>query len=433
MSLRLAAAVAGRVLAPRAGRQGMSGAVAAMGLSLVPLLLIQVVSNGMIEGITRRLIEAGTYHLQVALPATIPADGLEALLGRIRQVPEVRLAFAETQGLGLVYTPRARLGLQVRAVPAGLYGDDAGLRETLRMTAGGFDLDERRVVLGRTVAEELGVGVGDDIRILTARQIRGRFVPRITRFTVSGLFASGYQELDKGWAYIGPADGAQIVPRDAGRLVIGVKVRDLSRLEQAARSVEGAVAASGTPGFVASWYELEENQYRSFQTTRALLVFIMALIVVVAAVNVSAAVAAIVLEKRPEIAILKSLGAPPRTLEAAFVAAGFVAGTLGAAVGVPLGLLVSVNVNTVVRLLEGLVNTILAAASAIGGLFGVARPFSPLLLLNPAFYLDSIPVRISLPETAASAALAIVVSTLAAWLPARRAAAIKPLDVLRRG
>jgi lipoprotein-releasing system permease protein len=404
-----------------------------MGLSLVPLLLIQVVSNGMIEGITRRLIEAGTYHLQVALPAALPADELEALLGRIREVPEVRLAFPETQGLGLVYTPRARLGLQVRSVPRGLYADDPGLRETLRMTAGGFDLDDKHVVLGRTVAEELGVGVGDEIRVLTARPIRGRFVPRITRFTVSGLFASGYQELDKGWAYVGPADGRQILPLDAGRLIIGIKVRDLARLERAAKAVEAAVATSGMPGFVSSWYELEENQYRSFQTTRALLVFIMTLIVIVAAVNVSAAVAAIVLEKRPEIAILKSLGAPPRTLQAAFVAAGFAAGTLGAVVGVPLGLFVAVNVNAAVRLLEGLVNTVLAAVSAIGGLLGAPRPFSPLLLLNPAFYLDAIPVRISLPETAASAALAIVVSTLAAWLPARRAAVLKPLDVLRRG
>jgi lipoprotein-releasing system permease protein len=184
---------------------------------------------------------------------------------------------------------------------------------------------------------------------------------------------------------------------------------------------------------VTGWYELEENQYRSFQTTRALLILIMVLIVLVAAVNVSSALVMIVLEKRPEIAILKSMGAEPGLLASAFVAAGFLAGLLAALAGVPLGLLVAVNVNVIVAALEAGVNAALAAAAGVSGLLGGPTGYRPLLLMNPAFYLESIPVRISLLETAGAAALAIVVSTTASYLPARRAAAVKPLEVLRRG
>ncbi len=352
MRVHVAAALAWRALAPRGSGHGLAGAVAGMGLSLVPLLLVLVVSNGMIEGITRRLIEAGTFHLQVALPAALPDEDVDRLVQRVRQQPLVRLAFAETEGLALLYTPGGRLGLQVRAVPRDLYSLDQGLRETLRVEAGSFDLAPRTVVLGRAVADELRVGVGDEVRLLTARPIRGRFVPRVTRFTVGGLYSSGYQELDRGWVYVSREDGRQILPADSGRLVIAVKVRDLARLAEASRSVERVVSAEGFPARVSGWYELEENQYRSFQTTRALLVFIMALIVVVAAVNVSSAMAMIVLEKRPEIAILKSMGARPGMLAASFLAAGFLAGVLGALVGVPAGLLVSVNVNAIVRGLE---------------------------------------------------------------------------------
>ena len=283
------------------------------------------------------------------------------------------------------------------------------------------------------VAEELGVGVGDEIRLLTARPVRGRFVPRITRFVVAGLFSSGYQELDRGWVYCGSEDGRRILPADAGRLVVGVKLNDLARLDATAAEVERVLARTGLPARVSGWYELEENQYRSFQTTRALLILIMALIVLVAAVNVSSALVMIVLEKRPEIAILKSMGAAPGLLAGSFVAAGFLAGLLGALLGVPLGLLVAVNVNAIVRALEAGVNAALAAAAGAVALFGGAADYRPLLLMNPAFYLESIPVRISLFEASAAALLAILVSTAASYLPARRAAAIKPLEVLRRG
>ncbi len=433
MRARVAAALAWRTLAPRSGGHGLHGAVAGMGLSLVPLLLVLVVSNGMIEGITRRLIEAGTYHLQVALPPSLPEDEVSGLVGSVHRVPGVRLVFAERQGLALLYSPRGRLGLQVRAVPPDLYASDAGLRETLRLEAGAFDLKPGTLVVGRSIADELGVGVGDEVRLLTARPVRGRFVPRITRFVVAGLFSSGYQELDRGWLYCGRDDGSRILPADAGRLVLAVKLDDLARLEEAAAAIERVVAATGLPARVSGWYELEENQYRSFQTTRALLILIMALIVLVAAVNVSSALVMIVLEKRPEIAILKSMGAAPGLLAGSFVVAGFVAGLLGALLGVPLGLLVAVNVNSLVRGLEGAVNTILAAAAGVAALFGGAVDYQPLLLMNPAFYLESIPVRISLVETSAAALLAVLVSTAASYLPARRAAAVKPLEVLRRG
>jgi lipoprotein-releasing system permease protein len=433
MKARVAAALAWRALAPRGGGHGLAGAVAAMGLSLVPLLLVLVVSNGMIEGITRRLIEAGSYHLQAALPAALPDEEVSALAESVRRLPGVRLAFAERQGLALLYTPGGRLGLQLRAVPPGLYASDPALREILRLRAGTFDLARGSLVLGAPVAEELGVGVGDEIRLLTARAVRGRFVPRITRFTVGGLFSSGYQELDRGWVYCGSEDGRRVLPADTARLVLAVKLDDLARLDEAAAGIERVVAGAGLPARVTGWYELEENQYRSFQTTRALLILIMVLIVLVAAVNVSSALVMIVLEKRPEIAILKSMGAEPGLLASAFVAAGFLAGLLAALAGVPLGLLVAVNVNQIVAALEAGVNAALAAAAGVSGLLGGPTGHRPLLLMNPAFYLESIPVRISLLETAGAAALAIVVSTTASYLPARRAAAVKPLEVLRRG
>jgi lipoprotein-releasing system permease protein len=394
------------------------------------MLVVMVVANGMIEGITSRLIEVGTYHLQVVGLSRVPEERREELLQRVREAPGVEIAFVERQGLGLVYSAAGRIGLQIRAVAQDLWERDAGLRKYLRIVDGRFDLASTDdVVLGRKTAEELGVGIGDVVKVLTAKPIKGRFVPRVTRLRVTGVFSSGYEELDKGWIYVSAEAGRAMLPPEGSRQVLAIKVADPYRgMNEPLQAIRSALLDMDAWLRVATWYELEENQYRSFQTTKAMLIFIMGLIVLVAAVNVSSSLVMVVLEKTREIGILRSIGATPGTIARSYLIVGFLIGAAGSLVGIPLGLMIAVNVNGVIRLLERGVN-------AISGLFALAvgnAEWSSVSLLDPAFYLESIPVRVNLTETLLAAALAMLVSTAAALIPARRAARIRPLEVLRR-
>ena len=100
----------------------LKSAVLGIGLSLIPLIVVLEVADGMIEGITRRYVELGTYHLQVLLPEREAAP--EQLLEELEAAPEVRLALTERRGLGLLYTADSRLGVTIRAVPPSLYERD---------------------------------------------------------------------------------------------------------------------------------------------------------------------------------------------------------------------------------------------------------------------------------------------------------------------
>lgn len=421
--------------APR--RRGIAphlrGSIIGIGLSLIPLIVVLEVSDGMIEGITRRYLELGTYHLQVYLGPDAGAEGLEEAARRLRAAPGVRGVSHERQGMGLLYAAAgARTGATLRAVPADLYASDEEFRRYFTLTSGSFDLSrEDAILLGREVARTLGVGIGDTVKILTTRPGRRYgFVPRLSSARITGVFTTGYQELDKLWGYIPLQTGLRILAPESSQDFLGIKLQEpfggLPR--QVARLQEFLPAAAR----IYTWYELELSNYRSFQTTQALLLFIMAMIVVVAAINISSSLIMVVLERRVEIGVLKSMGASPAAISTALVFTGFLAGLIGALIGASLGLFLAVNVNEVIQGVEALLNLLVGAGTALLRPLVALPPPEPIRIFQAAFYLERIPIRIKLAEVLLSAALTVLLATLAAWLPARRAGRIRPLEVIRR-
>jgi lipoprotein-releasing system permease protein len=411
------------------------GAVLAVGLSLVPLMVGMELANGMIEGITQRFIELGTYHLQLHIYDDLPDSRIAEMIHEIRQGSGVRLAVQERQGLGILHSSKERVGVQIRSVPVNLHEWDEGLRRYLEFSQGRFDLrSSDSILLGGVIAEKLGVGVGDEVKLLTVKRLRsGKFIPRVSRFRIRGIFSTGYQDLDKLWVYVPLPVGLRILPLESARQFIGIKVKDpFGGLEGYVRSIRETLPEDIALFRIDTWFEVEQNQYQSYRTTKALLVFIMFLIVLVACVNVSSTLVMMVIERTHEIGILKSLGASPSLIELSYILTGFFTGIVGSALGIAVGLGLSVNINEIIRATERLLTGLRSVVAWMASPFLILRFERPVTLLDPAFYLETIPIRIELFETVAVAALTTLLATLAAYLPARRAGAVRPLEVLRR-
>jgi lipoprotein-releasing system permease protein len=422
--------VAGRYLA--AARKGsirrIRGAIIAVALSLVPLIVVMEVSEAMIRGITARYLELGTYHLQIVSFSDLREKELLASAEDLAAEPGVLLVVPERQGLGLAYSRTGKTGATIRAVPPDLWERDEGLRRYMEVREGVFDLSgPDAAVIGTELASRLGIGVGDTVKVLTVRTLNGEgLVPRVTTFTVRGVVSTGYQELDKLWMYIPLDRGERILTRETSRRITGIKLEDPFGGIEAARETFGRLLPSGLRLY--TWYELEKAQYMSFTTTKYLLLFIMALILAVAAVTISSALVMLQIEKREEIAILKSLGMGPRDISLVFLTVGFVVGLAGTFLGVAAGLAISVSINEIIAGLERLVNFLALAVRTLFFLPGGGG----ITLLDPQFYLEYIPVRIDFFEVAAAAAFSLLLSLLASYLPSRGAGRVKPLEVLRR-
>lgn len=439
MSPRTVISIAHRFLSgTRRGRSRFFGAVAGVALSLVPLVMVQQVAEGMINGITARFVETGTYHMQAVLRGA-PDEGIDvaATAEWIAERDGVVHATPERQGFGLVFTGRARTGVTIRAVPQRFYAEDERVRSFFEMEEGEFSVDgDEKIVLGVETARRLAVSVGEEIRLMTVRPLgEGRILPRVSRFTVVGIVSTGYRDLDRLWVFIPYERGLRIIPDETARDFVGIKVADpwvipnpivgrglraLGTAEERRAVVEQMEAIESGLDMrwvLYDWYSLEEGRYVSFLTSRNLLAFVMAMIVLVAMVNISSALVLLVVEKEEEIAILRATGTRSVDVALVFVVAGILIALVGAVIGAATGLLLAINVN---ELLGGLESVLAGIASRNVQLF------------SADFYLERVPVVIAPEPLFAAILLALLLAVGAALIPAIRASRVPPQRILRR-
>ena len=399
----------------REGGRYLRGAATGIALSLVPVIVTLIVADGMIRGITDRYLELGTGHLQVynyQNPESFPLD-------EILELDEVRGAWIERLGIGVVFGTGGSMGTTIRAIESDFW-DDEGSRRFLNVISGeGKPGSDRELLLGEQLARSIGAEVGSSVRIMTfSLSDAGRPLPRVSSFTVGGIVSSGYRELDALWTIITLEAGRQALPHSS-RAHLMLKIDD--PYEGAGPFADFLSDFLG-PGYgVHTWQTLQFHQYSSYQSTRQLLLFIMALIVLVAAVNVSSATTMLVIERQREIAILKTSGARPSFTSGIFIWGAFLTGLIGSVLGIAAGLAIGSSVNVLIRGLE-------AIFSFFTGLFNAG----PVTILDAGFYLETIPILINWELVFYIGLYTILCSVLASWFPARRAGKMKPIDILRK-
>ncbi|MCQ2603694.1 MAG: ABC transporter permease [Spirochaetia bacterium] len=392
------------------------GAVIGAAISLIPLVVVLEIADGMIKGIVDRYVEISSFHLQVRLPVLTDKESPEEFVEKIRSMENVRMAFPYTEGNGILYSSGGRTGITVRGIPDNVYSQDEGFSRYISVSEGEFSLSEKdSIIISRETAALLKVGCGDTVKLLTAKQVPGRqMLLRPTKFTVRGIYTSGYQELDMLSAFITSEYGEKLFA-DPDRRMIAVKTDNAysSSLYTVASDIRHL--SIGTRAY--TWEALNDTLVTTMGTTRKFLIFIMILILGVASINISSSMIMIVISKKQDIAVLKSMGASDSDISAIFILQGFFIGAAAAFIGLALGIFAALNINEIIDMLESVLNMLLQ------------RDFR---LSETGYYLERIPVELSLPKLAGCGALAILFSVVASWLPARHAGRIRPVEIFRK-
>ncbi|MDR0908905.1 MAG: FtsX-like permease family protein [Spirochaetaceae bacterium] len=412
------------------GGRYLRGAVAGIALSLVPIIVTLLVADGMIAGIMDRYLELGYGHLQLYPRALENGEGLqipEELHSETISVSGLFRGFwRERDGTGLVSGAGGKAGTTIRAVDPGFWTEE-GAAKFLRVVSGTADFATtsstdvvNTVLLGQELAENVQAAVGDTVYLMSLRSgSEGQVIPRTIPFTVAGIVSSGYRELDAAWCIISWESGLRLLSPDYSSSYIVAKIRaPYNDAYEAAHLIRSAL---GNTWSLFTWQNIMGNRYSSYESTRQMLLFIMALVVLVAAVNVSSSTSMLVIERRRDIAILKAYGASPGQITAVFLMCSFLTGLLGALIGLALGLFIGINVNS---LLHGLEQVLSFFSNLFHG--GDVR------ILDPGFYLETIPVVINWHTVALIGTITVLFSMLAALLPARDAGKLKSLDLLRK-
>jgi lipoprotein-releasing system permease protein len=274
------------------------------------------------------------------------------------------------------------------------------------------DLEERgyRIILGRELAKELGAAVGDRVVVAVPEVdvTPAGAEPRRRSFEVVGLFASGMYEYDRGLALVHMGDAARLLR--FGDAVSGVRLTLQDPL--AAPTVVRQVAEDLGGGFYISNWTLEhQNFFRSIQMTKSLLFVILSMIVAIAAFNIVATLVMVVKDKESDIAILRTFGAGPGNILRVFGVQGAWIGIAGVAGGLLLGIVLSLNLESLVHLLERITGTTFLDAKV--------------------YLMSDLPARVMIGDVVQVALVALALCLLATIYPAWRASRVLPAQALR--
>jgi lipoprotein-releasing system permease protein len=266
------------------------------------------------------------------------------------------------------------------------------------------------ILLGKELALELGVGVGDKITVLVAE---GNvtpigFIPRAKAFTVVGIFEAGMQEYDLGLAVTHLQDAQRLLRMDAG--VTGVRLK-LTDMWQAYNVANALANRMGGLYRVRDWTRDNSNMFSALKMEKTMMFVLLVLIVGVAAFNLLSSLVMVVTDKQADIAILRTLGMRPGTIMRVFMVQGCVIGTLGVALGVAGGVALTKNLDSIVHLIERITGAEVMPASV--------------------YYISGLPTRLEWSDVSTIALVGLVLCFLATLYPAWRAARIDPANALR--
>lgn len=378
-------------------------------LGVAVLIVVLSVMNGFETELRTRIL-AMTSHASLESFG----DGLaawEEVRGRAEGDADVRAAAPYIQGEAMLLRDEDVSGAIVRGIlpleerrVSGLAGKlVSGTLEDL--APGGWN-----IVLGSALARELQVGVGDRVVLAISQGTvtPAGLVPRMRRFTVTGIFEAGMYEFDRGFAFVHLEDAARLW-RMADRVTgIRLALDDMFLAPEVSRRVAAGV---GGGFYVTDWTRQHVNFFRSIQLSKQMMFTILLLVVAVAAFNIVSTLVMVVKDKQGDIAILRTLGASPRSIMVVFMIQGTLIGIAGTLGGLGIGALLALNVEQLVHGLEAALGTTFLAADV--------------------YFISDLPAELRAGDLLRICGTALALAVLSTLYPAWRAARSQPAEALR--
>ena len=385
--------------------------VLGIALGVIALITVLSVMNGFQKEIRGQLLNVAP-HIEVGYLDEDASANWVDLAKKLQLNPEVIASAPYVSGQALLANSGEVRGSLLKGVDPTLeagvvsYAKDMPIGKFSDLTPDGF-----KIILGSRLARDLEVNVGEKITVITpeGNVTPAGVVPRLKQFTVVGIVASNVPELDASLAMIHIQDAQKLFRLGDG--VTGVRLK-LKNPQNAP-----AIAATLLPEadlqnyWINDWTYQNRSYFEAVELEKRMMMIVLSLIVLVAAFNLVSSLVMTVNEKQSDIAILRTLGLPPRGIMKIFMLQGTVLGALGTLFGVTFGCLLAWKVGVLVRAFEEL--------------FGLH------LIQQQIYFIDYLPSEIQLSNVVTIACFSLILSFLATIYPSYRAAKTHPAEALR--
>lgn len=386
-------------------------AISMLGIAIAVSVLIIVLSvvNGFERELKDRLL-AMTAHASIEGVERELADWQD-LLGTAGENDRVAGAAPYVSGQALMVFGERLSGTELRGIDPRQEDSVSGVAGL--MLEGELDnlvVGEFNIVLGVELANALGVATGDKVTVTLAEGIvtPAGIVPRTKRFTVSGIYRVGMYEFDRRLAFLNIGDAQKLYRKKD--TVSGVRLA-VTEIFEAHAIVREVALEHGALVLVSDWTRRHVNFFRSIQITKSILFVILLLVIAVAAFNIVSTLVMVVKDKQADIAILRTVGARPSSILKIFVTQGSIIGIVGTLAGVLFGVLLAVNLETIVTNLEAV--------------FGIK------FLAADVYFISDLPSELRWGDVLRIALIALALALVSTLYPAWVAAKTAPAEALR--
>lgn len=378
-------------------------------LGVAALIIVLSVMNGFQKEVRDRMLGV-VAHVEVFAPGGTALADVERSLSEAGAHPQVVGAAPFIAAQGLLARGEDMKATLVRGIDPAREPEVTELAQALRgaglerLVSGGFG-----VVVGNELARSIGARVGDKVTLITpsGQVTPAGVVPRLKQLTVVGVFDSGHFEYDSALVFLHLDDAARLY-RLEGPTGIRLRLRDLHQ----AREVAAELGRTMTGNLIVrDWTRQNRNWFAAVQVEKTMMAIILTLIVAVAAFNLVSTLVMTVTDKRADIAILRTLGASPRSIMGIFVVQGAMVGVIGTLAGLLLGLGVAYNIDVIVPALE--------------------RLFNASFLPRDIYLISRMPSDPQRGDILPIALISLGLSFLATLYPSWRASRVNPAEALR--
>ncbi|WP_131865015.1 lipoprotein-releasing ABC transporter permease subunit LolE [Biostraticola tofi] len=393
----------------RGGMVSLISVISTIGIALGVAVLIIGLSamNGFERQLDERIL-AVVPHGEIE-PVNPPFADWQGVIKRVEKVAGIVAAAPYVNFTGLIERGAKLQAIQVKGVDPAKESRLSALPSFIQGDAWQqFTAGKQQIILGKGVAQQLEVKPGDWLTVMipNADPQMKLLQPKRIRLQVSGILSlSGM--LDHSFAMVPLADAQQYLDKGQDISGIAIKVNDVFAANKLVRDA-GEVTQAYV--YIRSWIGTYGYMYRDIQMVRAIMYLAMVLVIGVACFNIVSTLVMAVKDKSGDIAILRTLGAKDRLTRAIFIWYGLLSGFTGSICGVVVGVLVALNLTTLVK--------------------GIENVMGHPLLSGDIYFIDFLPTELHWRDVAGVLATALLLSLLASWYPARRASRIDPAKVL---
>jgi lipoprotein-releasing system permease protein len=383
--------------------------MAGIALGVMALIVVLSVMNGFQEELRTRILGVAA-HLEISGPAERLADW-RSVLAQAKQNTSVVSGAPYVNAQGMLANGDMVRGAIIRGVEPELENQVADFAKHMR--AGRLsDLrpGEFGIILGAELARVLNVYPGDKLVLLTPQGniTPAGVMPRVKQFTVTGVFEAGMFEYDSGLALIHLRDAQKLLRLGDDVSGVRLKLDELFRAPFVTRELSQSLNGQY---YLTDWTQSHANFFRAVAIEKRMMFLILLLIVAVAAFNIVSTLVMAVTDKQSDIAILRTLGTKPGSIMTIFIVQGAFIGVLGTLIGVASGVLLALNLETVVPFIERMAGMDLFPADV--------------------YYINELPSKLVWGDVGVIGGVSLLISLLATLYPSWAASRINPAEALR--